>query len=658
MITTERLSRDEFIATLDLSQLRGEVDGETTLKPTMAPRLRSPYRVSPLKRLSQAVFSNLRRDEDLALKGTLAEGGMGIIKLAEQPNLKREVAVKTLKDEFLDQDLIERLLREARITGLVEHPNIVPLYSLSYDHRGAPLLVMKRIEGESFRSFIRGDCEPPAGEDRLEFLLTVLLSVCDAVHYAHSRGILHLDLKPDNVMIGAFRDVYLVDWGVACSINEEHRGFLPLADELTEVLGTPAYMPPEMVDPKSGKLGTRSDVYLLGGLLFEILANRPPHEGESIKDLLYAAYRGKIGPLPKDTPRELAAIVRRAMAVNPARRYASAEEFRQAVANFVRYRPSVELAEQSMKELGAIRDELGRMDERSEMRTKELLRRFAECRFGFALALREWQENSLAREGLAEATLLMAGFHIDHGEADAAEALLDERLELDGGQSERLSALREAIALLRAEAARMEEMRAQQDDGAARRARALYILIAAIAFNIPLLIAWVLTQIGLYRYESWHSLAFSTLLSGLLGAAALGMRRELMPNRASRRMVLAICVTSVLLVLRRLVALALGREEIRDIATDLFTFGSCFAVLATITDRRLFSPAIAFITAAPFVIRFPDHTFLIVAIASLIGIGSTSAMWLVSDRRRRRRRRYERELKERISFSPPPPPEI
>lgn len=655
MITTERLSRDEFIATLDLSQLRGEEDGETTLKPTMAPRLRAPYRAGPLKRLSNAVLSNLRREETLRIRGTLAEGGMGIIKLAEQPNLKREVAVKTLKDDFLDQGFIDRLLREARITGLVEHPNIVPLYSLTHDQRGAPLLVMKKIEGESFRSFIRGESAPPGGEERLSFLLSVLLNVCDAVHYAHNKGILHLDLKPDNIMIGEFRDVYLVDWGVACSIKDEHRGFLPLADELDEVLGTPAYMPPEMVDTRSGRLGKRSDIYLLGGLLYEILADRPPHEGESIKDLLYAAYRGKIGPLPEETPRELVSIVRRAMALDPEERYASAEEFRQAVADYLRYRPSVELAEQSMRELGAIRLELAEMDGRADLRSKELLQRFAECRFGFALALREWNENTLARDGLAEATLLMAGFHIDHGEADAAEALLDERLELEEMHEERLEALREAIALLRTETARMEEMRAQQDDGSTRRARALYILFAAIAFNIPLLLAWVFTQLGIYRYASWHSLAFSTLLSGLLAAAALMMRRQLMPNRASRRMVLAICVTSVLLVLRRLVALSLGQEEIRDIATDLFIFGSCFAVLATITDRRLFMPAVAFISAAPFVIGFPQHTFLIVAIASLIGIGSTSAMWIASDRRRRRRRRYELELKERISLGPPAP---
>src|SRR5690606_22284270 len=122
MSTTERLSRDEFVATLDLSQLRGEEGGDATMKPTMAPRLRSPARLGLRRRLSRALGN---QPAPLQILGPLAEGGMGVIYLAEQRSLKREVAVKTLKDEFLDEDFKHRLLREARITGVVEHPNIV-----------------------------------------------------------------------------------------------------------------------------------------------------------------------------------------------------------------------------------------------------------------------------------------------------------------------------------------------------------------------------------------------------------------------------------------------------------------------------------------------------------------------------------------------------
>ena len=654
MSTTERLSRDEFVATLDLSQLRGEEDGDATMKPTMAPRLRAPARLGLRQRLSRAL--GVSQPAPLELLGPLAEGGMGVIYRAEQRPLKREVAVKTLKDEFLDEDFKHRLLREAHITGLVEHPNIVPLYALEHDERGAPLLVMKRIEGESWRKFIRGEADPPGlteGDDRLAWHLSVLLEVCDAVHYAHSRGILHLDLKPDNVMIGGFRDVYLVDWGVACSFREEHRGWLPMADEVTEVLGTPAYMPPEMVDPSRYDLGIHSDVYLLGGLLFEILAKRPPHEGASIKDLLFAAYRANIGEIPADAPPELTAIVRRAMAPEPTKRYGSAEAFRRAISDFLQHRSSAELADRSQRELEAIRQRLACPDRTGEA-ASHLLRQFSECRFGFAQALREWPANERAKEGFIEATLLMAGYHIDNGEAASAESLLDELADVPEASIERVTLLRQGIELLRQEAARLSRMQEEQDDISTRRIRAFYILIAAGAFNVPLLGGWILGLQGLYHYEAWHSLAFTSLLSGMLAGGALVMRKHLMPNRASRRMVVAICVISLLMFLRRGLALAMGQEGLRDMATDVFLFGSGLAVLATVTDRRLLLPAIAFVLAAPFIVWLPAHTLLIVAAATMGGVGSTAWMWIASDRKMRLEKQRERALRSRISLPPPP----
>jgi eukaryotic-like serine/threonine-protein kinase len=653
-MTTERMSRDEFVATLDLSQLRGE-EGDATMKPTMAPRLRSPARLGLRRRLTRAL-SGVAPASQLKMLGPLAEGGMGVIYLAEQRSLKRDVAVKTLKDEFLDDDFKHRLLREARITGLVEHPNIVPLYALEHDERDAPLLVMKRIEGESWRRFIRGEADPPGlvpGDDRLAWHLSVLLEVCDAVHYAHNRGILHLDLKPDNVMIGGFRDVYLVDWGVACSFREEHRGWLPLADEVTEVLGTPAYMPPEMVDPSSSELGVHSDVYLLGGLLFEILAKKPPHEGASIKDLLFAAYRARIAELPADAPPELIAIVHRAMAPEPTKRFSSAEAFRRAIADYLQHRSSADLAERSHAELQEIRAALARPDGDPGGHTPRLLRQFSECRFGFAQALREWPANARARDGLIEATLLMSGYHIDNGEAASAESLLNELTDVTPLAQERVAMLRQGIDLLRQDAARLSRMQQEQDDTSTRRARAIYILIAAGAFNVPLLGGWLLGLLGYFKYESWHSLAFTTLLSGMLAGVALIMRKHLMPNRASRRMVVAICVISVLLVLRRGLALAMGHEELRDMATDVFLFGSGCAVLATVTDRRLLVPGAAFILAAPFIVWLPEHTLLILACATMGGVGSTAGLWLAADRRMRLRQQRERALKSRISLSPP-----
>ena len=252
----------------------------------------------------------------LRITGELAEGGMGVIHLGEQAALRREVAVKALKPDGDDDDAIARLLAEARITGIVEHPNIIPIYSLQPDEESRPLMVMKRIHGVTWRALIR-DPEHPAfptdARDKLEWHLGVLMNVCDAVHFAHSRGILHLDLKPDNVLIGGYRDIYVADWGVAASVDESHRGWLPMADELREIVGTPHYMAPEMVDRASSVLTRRTDVYLLGATLYELLTGQPPHRADNVRDVLLAAYESRPPDYDDDVPEGLATIATRAM---------------------------------------------------------------------------------------------------------------------------------------------------------------------------------------------------------------------------------------------------------------------------------------------------------------------------------------------------------
>ncbi|MBK6575481.1 MAG: serine/threonine protein kinase [Sandaracinaceae bacterium] len=370
----------------------------------------------------------------LRVREPLAEGGMGLISLGEQGALRREVAVKTLKPELRDPDLIDRLLTEARITGVVEHPNIVPIYALQADDEGVPLMVMKRIHGVSWRAMLRNDEHPgfPAdAQDRLVWHLRVLMDVCDAVHYAHSRGILHLDLKPDNVMIGGFRDVYLVDWGVAVSTREQHRGWLPMADEVSEVVGTPSYMAPEMVDRQSAVLDERTDVYLLGSVLHEILTGRPPHQAENVHEILYAAYESRPPRFDSDVPAELAAIATRAMDPRAERRFESAEAFRSAVVAFLEHRSSAALAEDAMLILGRLRVTVARERLRQEAfdnvraqvdaaLQREVMREFVECRFGFSRALKVARER--ARPGRP------GGGAVAHGGASALARRLHGRV--------------------------------------------------------------------------------------------------------------------------------------------------------------------------------------------------------------------------------------
>ncbi|MBK7152252.1 MAG: serine/threonine protein kinase [Sandaracinaceae bacterium] len=580
----------------------------------------------------------------LRVREPLAEGGMGLISLGEQGALRREVAVKTLKPELRDPDLIDRLLTEARITGVVEHPNIVPIYALQADDEGVPLMVMKRIHGVSWRAMLRNDEHPgfPAdAQDRLAWHLRVLMDVCDAVHYAHSRGILHLDLKPDNVMIGGFRDVYLVDWGVAVSTREQHRGWLPMADEVSEVVGTPSYMAPEMVDRQSAVLDERTDVYLLGSVLHEILTGRPPHQAENVHEILYAAYESRPPRFDSDVPAELAAIATRAMDPRAERRFESAEAFRSAVVAFLEHRSSAALAEDAMLILGRLRVTVARERLRQEAfdnvraqvdaaLQREVMREFVECRFGFSRALKEWPANERARAGLVEALLLMAEHQLSRGDSTAASATLREVEAPTPAEQELIRGLEEKVALRLERQARLEQIGYDQDPKYGRRDRALFVLVVSFVLGVIPIGGFFGMRMGWYEYATWHSFAFTGGLTAMLLIGGVVFRRRMMPNRAGRRFVAAMVVLCVLTLLNRVVAVALGHTEFRDVAFDLFLFGTGAAMIGTLTDRRFLALAVAFTTCGLLTAMFPSYGLLLIGIAAWLGPGWTAWSWLKS----------------------------
>src|SRR5262249_12200472 len=157
---------------------------------------------------------------------------------------------------------LDGLLVEAVITGSLEHPSVVPVYALGCDDAGHPILVMKRIEGVSWKTLAADQHHPAwaridaAGDDRLVAHLEILMQVAGAVHFAHSRGFVHRDIKLANVMIGEFGEVYVVDWGLAVKM-----GAAPLSDEEAPLVGTPVYLAPEMLSGDPAAVDARTDVY-------------------------------------------------------------------------------------------------------------------------------------------------------------------------------------------------------------------------------------------------------------------------------------------------------------------------------------------------------------------------------------------------------------
>jgi tetratricopeptide (TPR) repeat protein/tRNA A-37 threonylcarbamoyl transferase component Bud32 len=234
------------------------------------------------------------------IKNFHARGGMGEVWLSHDPDIGREVAIKRLSAS--SRSASERFLTEAQITGQLQHPCIVPVHDMGEDELGRPYYVMKFVRGKSLKQEIieihgkRGD-EHSATELQRANLLNVFVGICQAVAYAHSRGVLHRDIKPDNIMLGEYGEIVLLDWGLAKvsgqpemfgnggSFVQTTSGSLS-ATEAGSVLGSPLYMPPEMAEGRIADTDERTDIYLLGATLYEILTGRTPREGRSRAELL------------------------------------------------------------------------------------------------------------------------------------------------------------------------------------------------------------------------------------------------------------------------------------------------------------------------------------------------------------------------------------
>ncbi len=251
------------------------------------------------------------------LHGDLGKGGMGEVLLARQVNLDRDVAVKVLKNSHRDPQHVAQFQAEARVTAYLEHPNIIPVYD-----RGEHFFVMRRVTGLTLSRLLMSRERPT-----LSRLIEILIRVCDAVAFAHSLGIIHRDIKPGNIMVGEFGQTWLMDWGLALSV-ERGLGRSSVAppvpsDRRQLCCGTLGYMPPEIADPDALKVGYGVDVFQLGATLFAILAGQPPVEGGDESACLSNAAHGRYRDLAKLAPMAppmLAELCHRSLAIDPRHR--------------------------------------------------------------------------------------------------------------------------------------------------------------------------------------------------------------------------------------------------------------------------------------------------------------------------------------------------
>lgn len=309
--------------------------------------------IEPVEDLRRLI-AEMRRpaSERLDEQGLVASGGMGAVHVVVDWALGRRMAKKTMHAMLRDDERMMRLfLREARTTGLLDHPNIVPVYDVG-ERDGALYFTMKLVSGRTLRDVIR---EHPSGvgdANVLFNLLDVIVKMCDALAFAHSRGVVHCDIKPANVMLGDFGEVYLMDWGIARvrGSQPERASYVPPPRDKDAppsqttgdaVLGTASYMSPEQAEGNRVLLDARSDVFSVGAVLYDILCGRPPYRGESFNDTLALARAASYVP-PSETASasriapELERIVLKAMARHRSDRYPSAAALKADLLRYMR----------------------------------------------------------------------------------------------------------------------------------------------------------------------------------------------------------------------------------------------------------------------------------------------------------------------------------
>jgi len=301
--------------------------------------------------LSDKAIERLRGSSVPDLSGTryelrelIARGGMGVVYAAEDEKLHRRVALKVLDTPGENAELTQRLIREARILAQLEHPGIVPVHDVGRLPDGRVFYTMKFVEGLRLDQYLKQ-------VDSLPQRLRLFLRICDAVAFAHARGVLHRDLKPANIMVGSFGEVLVLDWGLAKIVQEQVAATETVfasskkespGNEDTQstvvtghgtVMGTPGYMSPEQERGETEKVDARSDVFSLGALLKFVSSNSSEEKGEKL-------------------PRPLQAICAKATTERPDSRYESVSEFAADISRFLDGLPVSAYSENALEKVG------------------------------------------------------------------------------------------------------------------------------------------------------------------------------------------------------------------------------------------------------------------------------------------------------------------
>jgi len=371
----------------------------------------------------------------------LGRGGSAQVFAARDLNLERNIAIKVLyPDVASDRARVQRFINEARVTAKLEHPYILPVYDLEMGADGNAYFSMRVAHGMSLGDAIRRaiDGDTPLQIATIKDRIDVFLKVLDAVSFAHDKGVIHQDIKPDNIMLGEYGEVMVVDWGTAIVRAGSSK-------PTGRLIGTPAYMAPEQARREGAD--ERSDVYALGATFFQMLTLRHP-SWESDPDAFWKKKREGVIDPPTETerakiPAPLLEIALKALSAERDARYPSVKAFKAAIHEYEQHGESIHLQESAR---AALESAVSQQD----------YAQFNRAIYGFQEALKLWPENLAARRGLSDARLRHSACALDKGDLELALSTLDPADEAHRAMRDKIAAARSARELYRRRVRRIQ----------------------------------------------------------------------------------------------------------------------------------------------------------------------------------------------------------
>lgn len=616
------------------------IDERRTIKSS---RLESDTDMSALMLSTQSISTG--QDADFQLLTQIGEGGMGVVHLARQNSLQRQVAIKTLHgDESTRAHRKKKLLQEACVTGRLEHPNIVPVYSLSVDEQDQPLFAMKRIEGVNWFDTLQDETLLPRAHRQhltlLESHLEIFEQVCMAIHYAHNKGIIHRDLKPDNVMLGDYGEVYVVDWGLAVSLDPREQGPLPHVLDVHHVEGTPMYMAPEQAAAENTLIGPHSDIYALGAILHELITGASRHHGKTLQAMLLCAYQAQSFEYPPEIPAALGAVCNKACARHPNARHVSAEALREHLNDYRKHRRVNEImaaTTQRIAQLSGLYDQIKArkaLDPTHPIDSAHMVHAYSlsgACRFGIDQATELSPGDESIARARDEMLHIMLRIELTHKNLAAAQVFKQELADaLHPEDAQWFHTLSETLDAERTHIASLKHLEKDLSFRVSRRRKGILGLVLCVVWGLGSFILGPLTGSEHSPQQSFiNATIFKVIVLGTMCVVWVVARRFIALTAVNRKWLNMIAVIMVTGLSIRLIAWSMGLGIHDAITLEMFCYGLIAFSLGIMLDRAVMIAGIFYTLGVLGVLLWaPEaHTTAIFATCNLMTMMVMSWRW-------------------------------